>query len=112
MGTKAIDTKQTFSKPKIGINTPELLTEHLRDGRFIEEVELKEGEQTRVFLGAFNPNEIPSGFCVQLSSNATDENDIVKQVTRLELQDGRFEFILYIANYSSKATSVEIWRSS
>lgn len=111
MNTKAADMRHVLSTPRTGMDASNLLVQDLHGGRFLEEVELRIGEQTRVFLGVFDPNNVPSGFSVKLNSNISDD-EVVKQITKLQLQDKKCEFILSIANFSNKAISAEIWRSS
>lgn len=109
MGSKVASLK-LISQPDQGIDATDLLSQHEvnQNSDLLEEVELRSGEQTRVFLGVFKSPYIPKGFSISLSPNTIEDEEIVQQITKLELQDKQYEFILHIANYSSKAVSAEV----
>lgn len=113
MGSEA-GVKKSISRPKTEIDVSNLLTQHTlsTEGKLIEEVELRPSEQARVFLGHFKLHEIPKGYSVALSPKTIEDEEIIRQITRLELQDGKYELILHIANYSGKTVSAEVWQSS
>lgn len=112
MDTKVMKTKKLIPRPETEIDVSDLLMQHTpkHEGKFIEEVELKPSEQARVVLGVFKSSEMPEGFSVALSPQTVEGEEIIKQITKLELQDERYELILHIANYSSNVVSAEVWR--
>lgn len=112
MDTKVVETKKLIPRPETEIDVSDLLVQHApsREGQFIEEVELKPSEQARVFLGVFKSDETPKGFSVTQSPKTVEDEEIIKQITKLELQDERYELILHIANYSSHVVSAEVWK--
>ena len=111
MDTKVEEAKRPILRPETEVDVSSLLTQHIptNEGRFIEEVELQSSEQARVFLGLFEPHATPEGFSVVLGPKSVEEDEVVKQITRLELENGQYELVLHLANYSAKAVSAEVW---
>lgn len=109
MGSKVASLK-LISRPDQEIDATDLLSRYEvnQNSDLLEEVELRSGEQARVFLGVFKSPYIPKGFSISLSPNTIEDDEIVQQITKLELQDKQYEFILHIANYSSKVVSAEV----
>ncbi len=109
MVSKVADMK-FLSRPEMEVDVSDLLIQYKdnQNNSLVEEVELKQGEQARIFLGIFKPRDIPKGFSVLLSPKSVDPEEIIKQITKLELQDNHYELILHIANYSSKVVSAEV----
>lgn len=114
MGSKVEGAKKIISRPEVEVDVSNLLIRHalVYEGKFIEEVELRPGEQARVFLGHFKPHDIPEGFSVMVSPETIEDEEVIQQITKLEFQDGRYELILHIANYSGKVVSAEVWKPS
>lgn len=75
----------------------------------VSEVEVRPGEQMRLSLGIYDAKDEPKEFNVVVSPESED-GDVIRQIARLDLQKGEYELILYIASYSSRMTSVEIWQ--
>jgi hypothetical protein len=110
MDTKVEKIKRPMSRPETEVDVSDLLIRHTpaNEGKIIEEVELKSGEQTRVFLGLFESHVTPKGFSIVLDPKTVDNDEVIKQITKLELENGYYELVLHLANYSAKVVSIEV----
>lgn len=111
MVSEVSKAKVPISNPRIEVDVSDLLIKqalnHSND--LIGEVEVKPGEQTHITLGNYDSHNTPKGFSIEFSPSSVD-NEIVKQVTKLALNNNHYELVLHIANYSDKTVGAEIWR--
>jgi hypothetical protein len=74
----------------------------------IGEIEVKSNEQPHVSLGDYTSINPPKGFVIHISPSP-EPDAIVTQITSLGT-DEKYELVLHIANYGSKAISAEVWQ--
>ncbi|HEU4913794.1 MAG TPA: hypothetical protein VFT16_00100 [Candidatus Saccharimonadales bacterium] len=69
-------------------------------------VRIRPHEQVKVLLGDFAKDEIPKGFCIEVTSPVGVDDSITSQVVSV-CNGSRVRFFMHIANYSDKTAEVE-----
>lgn len=77
--------------------------------RFIEKVEVRPQQQSRIFLGSFTADNPPKGFSIELSPDPEPPGSVVTEVTNLGTSK-KYELVLHVANYGNKSAVAEVWQ--
>jgi len=76
---------------------------------FIEKIEVKPGQQCRLYLGNYGESNPPKGFSVELNPDPVPANSVVTEVSSLGMSQ-HYKLILHIANYGTKTITAEVRR--
>lgn len=85
---------------------PNLLLTHVGRG-LIGEIEVRPGEQPHMSLGNYVKSHLPKGFSISLQPDLQPDA-VVAQVISVEVDEGKYEYVLHIANYGDKTVCAEI----
>ena len=111
MNSKMLQAKAPISSPRTEFEVTHLLRQYTQGlfDNILAVVEVKPLEQTHISLGNYDSNHRPQSFALKLHPNQKDD-ELVAQITKLELENGEYELVLHVANYSNKIISIEVWQ--
>lgn len=110
MNSKMLQAKAPVPSPRTELDVSHLIEQYSPKHftNLVSEVEIKPVEQTHISLGNYTGKHNPQNFAIKPYPRV-NEDELIMQITKLEHENGEYELILHVANYSEKIISIEVW---